>query len=114
MLKLEQMKLRPGQPEELLAGKAAHMLRVPPEDILELSVLRKAVDARQPLRLVYTLAVQVRGEKTVLRRCRDKNVTVYAPEHYAPPGLRARFGPPGSGNYNGRDCWDRCILRFRV
>ena len=79
MLKLEQMKLRPGQPEELLAGKAAHMLRVPPEDILELSVLRKAVDGRQPLRLVYTLAVQVRGEKAALRRCRDKNVTVYAP-----------------------------------
>ena len=90
MLKLEQMKLRPGQPEELLAGKAAHMLRVPPEDILELSVLRKAVDGRQPLRLVYTLAVQVRGEKAALRRCRDKNVTVYAPEHYTLPEPTAK------------------------
>ena len=56
------MKLEPGQPEELLAGKAAHTLRIPTEDILDLSVLRRAVDARQPLRLVYTLAVQVRGE----------------------------------------------------
>lgn len=55
MLKLEQVKLEPGQPEELLAGKAAHMLRIPTEDILDLSVLRRAVDARQPLRLVYTL-----------------------------------------------------------
>ena len=45
MLKLEQIKLEPGQPEERLADKAAHMLRVPPEDILQLSVLRKAVDA---------------------------------------------------------------------
>ena len=78
MLKLEQVKLEPGQPEELLVGKAAHMLRIPTEDILDLSVLRRAVDARQPLRLVYTLAVQVRGEKAVLRRCRDKSVTVYA------------------------------------
>lgn len=85
MLKLEQVKLEPGQPEELLAGKAAHMLRIPTEDILNLSVLRRAVDARQPLRLVYTLAVQVRGEKAVLRRCRDKSVTVYAPEYYTPP-----------------------------
>ena len=85
MLKLEQVKLEPGQPEELLAGKAAHMLRIPTEDILDLSVLRRAVDARQPLRLVYTLAVQVRGEKAVLRRCRDKSVTVYAPEYYTPP-----------------------------
>lgn len=48
MLKLEQVKLEPGQPEELLAGKAAHMLRIPTEDILNLSVLRRAVDARQP------------------------------------------------------------------
>ena len=85
MLKLEQVKLEPGQPEELLAGKAAHMLRIPTEDIFDLSVLRRAVDARQPLRLVYTLAVQVRGEKAVLRRCRDKSVTVYAPEYYTPP-----------------------------
>jgi len=85
LLKLEQVKLEPGQPEELLAGKAAHMLRIPTEDILNLSVLRRAVDARQPLRLVYTLAVQVRGEKAVLRRCRDKSVTVYAPEYYTPP-----------------------------
>ena len=90
MLKLEQMKLRPGQPEELLAGKAAHMLRVPPEDILELTVLRKAVAGRPPRRLVYTLAVQVRGEKAALRRCRDKNVTVYAPEHYTLPEPTAK------------------------
>ena len=91
MLKLEQVKLEPGQPEELLAGKAAHMLRIPTEDILNLSVLRRAVDARQPLRLVYTLAVQVRGEKAVLRRCRDKSVTVYAPEYYTPPCPRTRI-----------------------
>lgn len=90
MLKLEQIKLSPEQPEKLLADKAAHMLRVPPEDILNLTVLRRAVDARQPLRLVYTLAVRVRGEKAVLRRCRDKNVTDYAPEHYALPGLAAK------------------------
>ena len=39
MLKLEQVKLEPGQPEELLAGKAAHMLRIPTEDILDLSAV---------------------------------------------------------------------------
>ena len=85
MLKLEQIKLTPEQSESLLPEKAAHLLRVPRESILSLSVLRKAVDARAPLHLVYTLALEVKNEKAVLRRCRDKNVTVYAPETYAPP-----------------------------
>ena len=85
MLKLEQVKLKPEQLEEQLLTKAAQLLRVPAGDILSLSVLRRAVDARQPLHLVYTLAVSVRGEKAVLRRCRDKNVTRYAPVAYALP-----------------------------
>ncbi len=85
MLKLEQVKLKPEQLEEQLLTKAAQLLRVPDGDILSLSVLRRAVDARQPLHLVYTLAVSVRGEKAVLRRCRDKNVTRYAPVAYALP-----------------------------
>ena len=56
MLKLEQVKLRPEQPESELSGKAAQLLRIPPEELLSLSVLRRAVDARAPLQLVYTLA----------------------------------------------------------
>ena len=57
MLKLEQVKLRPEQPESELSGKAAQLLRIPPEELLSLSVLRRAVDARAPLQLVYTLEI---------------------------------------------------------
>ena len=71
MLKLEQVKLRPEQPESELFGKAAQLLRIPPEELLSLSVLRRAVDARAPLQLVYTLAVSVKNEKAALRRCRS-------------------------------------------
>ena len=91
MLKLEQVKLRPEQPESELSGKAAQLLRIPPEELLSLSVLRRAVDARAPLQLVYTLAVSVKNEKAALRRCRSKNVSLYAPESYTPP---AAVTPP--------------------
>ena len=92
MLKLEQVKIRPEQEHALLREKAAQILRIPAENILSCSILRKAVDARAPLHLVYTLAVAVKNEKAVLRRCRDKNVALYVPECYTPPAWVAK--PP--------------------
>ena len=90
MVKIEGLKLAPGQEEALLRGKAARLLRVPEGDVLSLQVLRRSVDAREELRLVYTAAVELRQEKAVLRRVRDKRVTPYAPETYRlPEVLRA-------------------------
>ena len=82
MVKIEGLKLAPGQEEALLREKAARLLRVPEGDVLSLQVLRRSVDAREELRLVYTAAVELRQEKAVLRRVRDKRVTPYAPETY--------------------------------
>ena len=48
-------------------------------------MLRKAIDAREGLTFVYTAAVAVRNEAQVLRRCRDRRVTPYAPEVYRLP-----------------------------
>ena len=80
MLRLEQLRLCPGESEKRLRSKAARLLRVEPEDILSLTVLRRAVDAREEVTLVYTAAVALRDEQTVLRRCRDRRVAIYAPE----------------------------------
>lgn len=91
MLKLEQLKLAPGQPEALLRKKAAHLLHLPEEAIVSLSVLRRAVDARPPLRLVYSVAVRVRDEQAVLRRCKGGAVSVYTPPVYTLP---APLSPP--------------------
>ena len=62
MVKIEGLKLAPGQEEALLREKAARLLRVPEGDILSLQVLRRSVDAREELRLVYTAAVELRQE----------------------------------------------------
>lgn len=47
MVKIEGLKLAPGQEEALLRGKAARLLRVPEGDVLSLQVLRRSVDARE-------------------------------------------------------------------
>lgn len=86
MLKLEQVKRRPEEPEDCLAKKAAALLRIPEADILSLTILRRAVDARPPICLVYTLGVKVKSEGAALRRCRSKNVSRYAPPKLPAPG----------------------------
>ena len=85
MLRLEQIKLKPDRPEIALRAAAARLLRLPESEILSCRVLRRAVDAREDVSRVYTLAVEVRNERQVLRRCRDRRVSSYAPEVYALP-----------------------------
>lgn len=82
MLKLEQVKRRPEEPEDCLREKAASLLRIPPKEILSLTVLRRAVDARPPICLVYTLAVEVKNEGAVLRRSRCRQASPYLPQRY--------------------------------
>ena len=85
MLRLDQIRLAPNQPETALRQKAARALHIAPEHIEELQILRRAVDAREQLLLVYTVAVRVRDEAAVLRRCRSRHVTAYTPRPYSPP-----------------------------
>ena len=70
MLQIERVKLELDEEESLLGRKAAAILRLPQEELRELRVLRKAVDAREGVRFVYTLQVRVKNEAQVLRRCR--------------------------------------------
>ena len=117
MVRIEGLKLAPGQDEQLLRGKAARLLRVPEGDILSLQVLRRAIDAREELHFVYTAAVTLRQEKTALRRIRDRRVTPYTPEVYRlPETLAAPETPPvvigaGPGGLFAALVLARCGLR---
>ena len=117
MVRIEGLKLAPGQDEQLLRGKAARLLRVPEGDILSLQVLRRAIDAREELHFVYTAAVTLRQEKAALRRIRDRRVTPYAPETYRlPEALAAPETPPvvigaGPGGLFAALVLARCGLR---
>ena len=85
MLRVDQLRLTPEEQESQLPTKAAKVLRIAPEQILSLQILRRAVDAREQLLFVYTVAVEVKKEETLLRRCRDRRVSRYAPQVYTPP-----------------------------
>lgn len=95
MLQIERIKLELGEDEAMLAQKAAAVLRVPPRDIVDLRVLRRAVDARDRVRLVYTLRVGVKNEARVLKRCRSGQVNPVAEEPYRlPERIAAPAVPP--------------------
>ena len=85
MLQIERIKLELEEDEALLRRKAAAALRTPEADITELKILRKAIDAREGVRFVYTLRVSVKNEKQVLKRCRNKNVSPISETPYRLP-----------------------------
>ena len=85
MLRIDQLRLLPDEPETVLLHKCARLLRVEPSALTGLTVLRRAIDARESLTFVYTVIVSAPQETALLRRCRDKRVTAYAPEQYALP-----------------------------
>lgn len=117
MLKLEGLKLAPEEKEAALHRRAARLLRIPEEDVLSVQVLRRSIDAREELHLVYTVAAEVRQEKQVMRRCRDRRVSRFAPERYAlPEVLSSPEVPPvvvgaGPGGLFAALVLARCGLR---
>ncbi len=86
VLKLEHIKLPPGHRPEALRTEAARLLRIPPEDLLSLEILRRSVDAREGASLVYAAAVSVRDEAAVLRRSRRGVLPWEPPAPYRLPG----------------------------
>ena len=60
MLRIDQLRLSPGQSESVLTAKIAKLLRVGSGEILRTEILRRAVDAREELFFVYTVAAEVK------------------------------------------------------
>lgn len=86
MLKIENIKLAPGADMAALSAEAARILKVREKDILSLRILRRSVDAREDVFLVYTAVAAVKDEAAVLRRCRNKKVSrVEGRPGYLPP-----------------------------
>ena len=95
MIKLEGVRLPPGGGEAELRAQAARMLRLSPEAIRTLQILRRSVDAREDVTFAYTLAVSVENEPAVLRRCRSRKASRLEPgPAYRLPGPLPRSGPP--------------------
>ena len=89
MLKIENIKLPPGSAMAALRKETARLLRIREDGLLSLRVLRRSVDAREDVSLVYTVEAAVADETAVLKRCRSKKVSLSAAKPaYSPPAFR--------------------------
>ena len=97
MLKIEHIKLSPGAGAAELTAESARILKVREKEIISLRILRRSIDAREGVRLVYTVEASVKDEEKVLKRCRSKNVSP-APRKMGyllpPPVAKAPQTPP--------------------
>ncbi len=79
MLRLTELKLPLDHAEAALEAALLERLGIAAEDLVTFSVFRRAVDARKrsAIVLIYTLDVELRDEKALLRRLKgDRNVSV--------------------------------------
>ncbi len=78
MIKIQNIALGLDEPEELLKEKAGKILRISPELIKTLKIEKESIDARKkPLKFVYTILLEIEGEKNILRKIKDPQVTLY-------------------------------------
>ena len=96
MLKIENIKLLPGADTAALAAETARLLKVREKDLLSLRVLRRSVDAREDVALVYTVEAALKDEAAALKRCRSKKVSRLErkPGYRLPPPMPAPDIPP--------------------
>ena len=91
MLRIDHISLPPGASEGELRRQAAKILQIPESRIQSLRVVRRSVDARECVSLVYSVQVAVENEGKLLRRAKGGRVTPVVRQRYHPPG---RVPPP--------------------
>ncbi len=96
LLKLDNIKLSPSQGMADLTAECARILKIKEKDFRSLKILRRSIDAREEVRLVYTVEALVKDEPTVLKRCHSKKVSriVRSPGYLLPPVQSAPEIPP--------------------
>lgn len=87
MLRISQIKRNAEKGEQGLKHAAAKELRIREEEIQNLRICKRSLDARKKPELyyVYTVDVEVNDEEKILRRCKSNKVTrakevIYVPE----------------------------------
>lgn len=78
MIRISGIRVPEGSDREHVKKKAAHILRVKPEDIRDFKVLKRSVDARQRngINEVYTVSLSVDDEKRIVRKCGRDDVVL--------------------------------------
>lgn len=87
MIRINQVKLPVGHTEEELYKKITSMLRISHEDIIELNIIRKSIDARKKPDNYYNYIVDIRvkNEKEILKKNKKIQMTIVEEKKYSFP-----------------------------
>lgn len=100
MLRVNQVKIKTEHTEEQLRKKAAEMLHISQQDILDMKIVRQSIDARRKPEIFYSysLDVKVKNEDRVLHRFRGRESQVSAQQPFfytfPKPGKKTWEHPP--------------------
>jgi len=104
MIRINQLKLSIHHKPEDLTRKAAKLLRIRPEDIRSLHIVKQSVDARkkEELLFIYTVDVETGQEENLVRKAKNVNIALVKERPYQfPSGGEKRLADPpvivGSG-----------------
>lgn len=104
MIRIHQIKLPMEHREEDLRSKVCRMLHISPQELLELHIRKKSIDARRrgELSVVYTVDVKVSHESRLLKKNRSPQIALAQDVryHFPSPGEHILNTPPvviGSG-----------------
>lgn len=97
MIRLTQIKLPADHTPEALIKKATKLLRVSPEEIREIHIRKRSLDARKKPELYYsyTIDVSVKKEKEVIRRGNSPQISLVKETTY-------QFPEPGTKQLQAR------------
>ncbi len=87
MIRITQLKLPISHTREDMIHKAAKLLKIPADRILECDIIRQSLDARKKpaLFFVYTIDVKTDDESKILQKINDKNITLTRRSSYTFP-----------------------------
>lgn len=90
MLRIEQIKLKPGHSDGELLKKAAKILKTDEKDIRAIHIAKRSLDARKKPELFfcYVVDVEVNGEEKIWKRCDKKLVSKREQKQYVFPTKR--------------------------
>ncbi len=101
MIRIDELKIRPGEPDALLREKACRLLGIKDRDVERFRILRRSIDARKKPELYFVCSVLLQtGREEKLRagfgRGKLAHVSIYREQewHMPEPGSKILTHPP--------------------
>ncbi len=87
MIRINQVKMLPGHKPEELEHKIRKVLKLSDKDAFQWQIVKSSIDARKKPEIYLSYTVEVTGlkEQAVMKRCKDRNVTLAESVRYEFP-----------------------------